>query len=46
MYKNGGWTRTKLMISENRMSFFEFSFDIENLRKIKILPSDASKTRA
>lgn len=34
------------MITENKMSFFQFSFDIEHLRKIKILPSDVSKTRA
>lgn len=34
------------MLTDYRLSFFEFSCDIADLTKIKILPSNASKLRA
>lgn len=35
------------MLTEDRLAFFECSFDIKNLEKIKILPSiNSSKTRS
>jgi hypothetical protein len=45
LFKNRSWSRTKVSLQSSKLSFFEFSFEINELEKIKILPLSQGKAK-